>query len=669
MARDMLAAHLQRLFVELEATNAARRALICTPDGWEAERRRLHAAYSSMLGAFPPRTPLHPRLTGTLERDRYRIEKLVYETRPGMLVTANAYVPKGRAEPVPGVLVPCGHSENGKAAETYQRVCAGLAAKGYFVLIYDPVGQGERKLYWDAARHESRLGGCTTQHSYAGNQCILFGTSLAQYMVWDSIRGMDYLCSRAEVDAGRIAMAGNSGGGTNTAYTAPLDERVRVAIPCCYITALAWRRRSWTTGDAEQNLLGQMPAGLDHADLLRLVAPRPLLVGSAALDYFPLEGARESVAAARELYRTLGVSERVAHAVADAPHGYSLDLRRATYRWLNRWFDQEAEGDDEPDTPVEREADLRCTPAGQVEPLGSETIFSLNRRRLALPIPPRTLPVADAVVQLTGYESCAARPAAAPPETALFRHEGLRRVERVVLWPESDVAVPGAAFTWRAFPGRHRAALWVDGAGTDAVLDRPAFRAALAELTPAGWLHLAIDVRGVGETAPRPTGRPNALLMGAEAFQTYESFVAGRPLIGMRLRDVGCAVDYLLGRPDVGGAAGVALVGWGAGGLLALHLAALDPRVAAVATVDTLERYRSLVEPEHYAHPVSSFVPGVVANVDSPNGYDLDDLARLVAPRPLLRLRSVDHLNRPLTTESDDEVARRLVAWFEHLIP
>jgi pimeloyl-ACP methyl ester carboxylesterase len=146
---------------------------------------------------------------------------------------------------------------------------------------------------------------------------------------------------------------------------------------------------------------------------------------------------------------------------------------------------------------------------------------------------------------------------------------------------------------------------------------------------------------------------------------TYESFVAGSPLFGMRLRDVQAAVAYLLEREDIDPAAGVVLVGWGAGGLLALHLAALDSRVSAVATVDTLARYRSIVEHEHYAHPVSSFIPGVVAGPDSPNGYDLDDLAAELAPRPVSRLRSVDHLGQPLTPETDDAVSAELLSWLQ----
>ena len=295
--------------------------------------------------------------------------------------------------------------------------------------------------------------------------------------------------------------------------------------------------------------------------------------------------------------------------------------------------------------------------------LGSASPFDLLRRRLSAPAPARTLTVSDAARTLTAYEPPATRPAARPAEARLFRYEGLRRVETIVLWPEPVVAVPGLVYTWREGPAGRRVALWLDGDGVERAQERPVFRGLLARLLPAGWLVAAIDVRGIGETAPRPTGRPNAAVMGAEAFLTYESFVAGKPLLGMRLRDAACALEYLRSRPDADGARGAAVIGWGAGGLLALHLGALDEGVGAVATVETLASYRALVEHERYAHHVSGFVPGVVAGIDSPNGYELDDLAREMAPRRVLRLRSVDHLGQPLARETDEQVQQSLLAW------
>src|SRR5207245_1315600 len=102
------------------------------------------------------------------------------------------------------ILSPCGHSENGRMYDTYQRLYAGLATRGYVVLAIDPLGQGERLQYPDPATGRSRVGGCTSQHTMAGNQCLLLGLNLANYMVWDSIRALDYLCSRPEVDPARI---------------------------------------------------------------------------------------------------------------------------------------------------------------------------------------------------------------------------------------------------------------------------------------------------------------------------------------------------------------------------------------------------------------------------------------------------------------------------------
>ncbi len=115
-----------------------------TPEQIRAYQQRLRAEFIRSLGGFPERTPLRPRIVGRLEGDRFRVEKLIYESRPGFHVTAALYLPEAEP-PYPGVLLPCGHSENGKAAELYQRAAILMARNGLAVLCYDPIGQGERK--------------------------------------------------------------------------------------------------------------------------------------------------------------------------------------------------------------------------------------------------------------------------------------------------------------------------------------------------------------------------------------------------------------------------------------------------------------------------------------------------------------------------------------------
>lgn len=170
-------------------------------------------------------------------------------------------------------------------------------------------------------------------------------------------------------------------------------------------------------------------------------------------------------------------------------------------------------------------------------------------------------------------------------------------------------------------------------------------RPVVRRLVAQGYLVLAIDVRGTGETAPRGRGSRGATgLMGAESFLTYESFVVGRPLLGMRAWDAICGLEYLAGRPDVAPGP-IALAGWGPGALVALHAAVLDAGPAPVMLAGLLGSYRALVEHERYDYPVSACVPGVLA------AYDVAELAGALAPRPLLIAAPVDHMQQPLRPE------------------
>ena len=160
-------------------------AAIKTPADVEKRQKELRAFFLKSLGDLPERTPLNPQVVGKLERDGYRVEKVIFESRPRHHVTANLYVPQGQG-PCPGVLVPCGHSDNGKAGETYQRICILLAKHGMVVLCYDPIGQGERFQMLDSSGKPVIRG--TTEHTMAGIGALLVGRQLASYRIWDGFR-------------------------------------------------------------------------------------------------------------------------------------------------------------------------------------------------------------------------------------------------------------------------------------------------------------------------------------------------------------------------------------------------------------------------------------------------------------------------------------------------
>ncbi len=356
-----------------EERRRARFAAVKSKADLEALQASLRERFLRLLDGFPekPGVPA-ARVTGTIVAEDYLIEKLTFESFPGHYVPALLYRPKAAGPRRPGILSPCGHSTNGKAAGAYQILHVNLAKRGFVVLTYDPVGQGERSQFWDAQKQRSRFNLSCGEHAVLGNPLYLLGSSLARYRIWDGMRGLDYLASRPEVDPNRLGCVGNSGGGTLTAYIAALDPRVDVAAICCYITTLPRRMANRTqkdpSADPEQDIFGFVSEGIDHAGLLALRAPRPTLIGSAVKDFFPIEGARESFAEARRLYHAAGAGDRIAMAEGPGRHGLSAPLRTAVYSWFDRWL--AGRRDAAPATEIavrpRPDAELLVCPDGQV---------------------------------------------------------------------------------------------------------------------------------------------------------------------------------------------------------------------------------------------------------------------------------------------------------------
>ena len=216
---DMLRDHFRR-----RAHSALDRRLevyesLKTPEQVVAWQRNMRSRFLEILGGFPRRSPLMARTVSRFERDDYRVENGIYESQSGFPVTANLYLPKTEA-PYPAVLFPCGHTPSGKAAGVYQKACILLARSGIAALIYDPVGQGERKqvLKHNESGHPSSEGkfGPTGDHNVTGIAPILLGRGLATYRIHDGRRGIDYLQSPDDIIPNRIGCTGNSGGGLLT---------------------------------------------------------------------------------------------------------------------------------------------------------------------------------------------------------------------------------------------------------------------------------------------------------------------------------------------------------------------------------------------------------------------------------------------------------------------
>ncbi len=321
-----------------------------------------------MLGGLPAqRTPLNPQITGRIQMKGFHIEKLIFESLPGIYVTALVYAPDDGMKSHPGILVPSGHSTNGKVH--YQGLCQRLVQRGYVVISWDPVGQAERSQFWDASKNKSRYNLICAEHAILGNLAYLAGTNLARWEIWDGIRALDYLLTRPDVDPDRINITGTSGGGTQTAFIAALDSRIKVAAPSCYITALPMRvyNRIFKDPDSdpEQDLYGMISQGIDNPGLLAMMYPRPVFVAAAVLDFFPIEGTHKTVREVTELYSRFGHADRISMHEGYHGHEFSVENQEAAIQFLDH-FNGIPAGHGLPPVQELDDKTLQCTRTGQV---------------------------------------------------------------------------------------------------------------------------------------------------------------------------------------------------------------------------------------------------------------------------------------------------------------
>ncbi len=596
-ARSNVHQQILDLAAEQEAKRRARFAAVRTPEELAKLQAELRETFLQLIGGLPePQAPPTVKVTGTIEADGYTIDKLVYESFPNYFVPALLYRPRKISGRVPGILSPCGHSVTGKAADSYQILHINLARRGNIVLTYDPVGQGERSQFWDAEKKKSRFNLTCGEHAVLGNPLYLLGTSLARYRIWDGIRGIDYLTSLAEVDAKRIGCVGNSGGGTLTAYIAALDPRVACAAICCYITTLprrmANRIEADPDADPEQDIFNFVGAGIDHAGLLALRAPRPTLLGTARFDFFPIEGARESFDEGRKLFAAAGAGEKIERVEAAEKHGLSLPLRQGVYRWFDHWLAGKETAADEIPVKPRPAKDLLVGPTGQVN-------IDFKSRHL--------LPLA-----LEQF----------PPQPKRTR-EALR--ELLHLDPESADAEVTAKIPISKI--ENTIVLCLNGNEGPEWNEEKDF---LKSMANAGHETRIVEPRGVGKLRPALAIRGQDYadpLAGVEENIAYNAFLVGKTLLGMRVADVLRVVSQMLKESPT---AEIILCGRRDAALVAVLAAALEPTISRVVAEGLLLDYRDLFTPDAPAINAASILPGMF------QFGDMVDVLSLISPRKVL---------------------------------
>jgi Acetyl xylan esterase (AXE1) len=586
----------------------------------------------NMLGGLPTqKTPLNPRITGRLEMKGFHVEKLIFESLPGVYVSALVYVPEDRNQKNPAVLVPSGHAAKGKAY--YQRLCQHLVQRGYIVINWDPVGEGERSQFWDAKQNKSRYNLICGEHAVLGNLAYLAGTNLARWEIWDGIRALDYLLTRPDVDPQRINITGTSGGGTQTAYIAALDPRIKVAAPSCYITALPMRvyNRIFQDPDSdpEQDLYGMISNGIDHPGLLLLIYPRPVFVSAAVLDFFPIEGTHKTVRELADIYFRFGHADRIAMHEGYHGHEYSDENQEAAIDFMDH-FNGMPQRRGLASVQIVDDKSVQSTRSGQImlDFPNARALMDVirdyyieHKRRPAVNF--KQLYYSDGYPGIRWWRVAEYHGGIPGPGQELWQtmgssQAGDTKIDRYLLHHSRYLELP-LLYIHKEQRAR-RMLLWLGEEGKVTAQDWPDIRKYVDE----GYAIVSLDPRGLGETRMRykAAAADDPTLAKADfdsayvdpldsvlGDYVYNSVLTGRPYFLQMIEDVEIAMRFV--RVNLNEQSEVGVIGAQNAYTLASAVASVLPGVKLITAPNSkLLKWSELVDQKRELWPIQYLLPG-----------------------------------------------------------
>jgi len=568
---------------ETEKIAAKPLAGIDSLEAWKAKRPELQRRLREMLGLepLPERTDLQARITGTYEAPDFIIEKILFQSSPGLYVTGNLYRPRAVPRPIPAILYVCGHGKVEKNGTIfgnkahYQHHAAWYAANGYVCLIVDTLELGELPGLHHGTYREAMWWWQSRGYTPAGIEA------------WNGIRAIDYLTTRPEVDASRIGVTGRSGGGATSWWIGALDDRLAAVIPVAGITDL---RDHVVDGVVEGHcdcMYFTNTYRWDFNLLAALVAPKPLLVENTDKDpIFPEDGVRRVFASLEKVYGWYGASDKLGLIIGKGGHVDSEEIRHPSFAFMNKWLKGTNAKIQEPDRRVPIES-LKVIAAD--EPPSGVHNATIHETFLTQAVPPDAPRSIGALNQLRAF--------------------WLAEVKRSVFagWPDDSETVPLdvqpkaettqegdrlRAFDYTSQDGV-RLTLWlltragtekprrwhVDIASTKQWIDQasiPALCKAFGR-PDEGEALVVVTPRGVGLEGQGPK---------KEVHIRRRFALLGQTLAGMQVWDVRRSLTVLRTLLDFDPASTIALEGQGQAAPLALWAAVFEPEVAEVKLVD-----------------------------------------------------------------------------------
>lgn len=622
-------AHIHRRFDALRAADK----LPASVAEWNDRKKQLRERLLESWGGFP-REPcdLAPKKRGELQRDGYRVEKLIFQTRPGVWMTANAYVPAGEGKR-PAVLCVHGHWSGAKQDPVPQSRCIGLAKLGFFVLAVDAFGAGERGIGKALGEYHGEMVGATL---------FPIGLPLSGIQVYENMRAVDYLLTRPEVDGTKLGITGASGGGNQTMYAGAFDERFSCVVPVCSVGTY----RSYL--GAACCMCEVVPDAMAYTEewaVLSLVAPRALMVINATKDAFQFSvgEAQKSIASIQHVFRLFGVAGKIKHDIFESPHDYGKAMRESMYGWMTLHLKGQGQGNPIPEPELKTEApeELRSFP-GATRPDDWMTlpkfaaaeakmiIDRLNGEKIQHREHWNSIAMTRQLVleKVLGGFPMTNQPAATEKPSPGGRER--------TLTIETEEGIEITAVHQSGQGDKRRCAVVLDLDGIEHARETETAKALIA----AGWDVAFADLRGTGRYAVSgdKIGRAPDHNSGEWSLWT------GRPLLSQWVWDAIRLVDVLQSRDRIA-AKNCSLFGIGPAGLVAILAAVYRNSIERVVTVGSLASFRTDVP--YVNQRLGLFAPRILRDAG-----DVPHLAAMVAPRKLIVAGGVTGGGEPLSGEA-----------------
>lgn len=613
--RNMLREHIVRQSCQMLNQIAEKRETAFDKNDWQAWRDAVRHDVATALGEMNF-GPLNIRNVSRHERSGYVIDNVLFESLPGWDVNASVYLPDAAAfpPPWPAIVVPVGHS--GKQFESYQKPAQVFAKLGFVAVTFDPPNMAGEK----------RDG---NDHFRDGIRCNLTGQSSNRYFVADAVRCIDYLETRPDVDMrSGVGMTGVSGGGFTTMFATLLDDRIKASGPSCTAVPNAYHPVLDCYAPCPETLAPGRFGQYDDVDVLAAALPTPLLLMAGAQDeVFKGEWSDQIATTVSRCFDKAGLVNHFAYFSDPGGHAYTIAMALEFAKWMDRWVCNRTR-----EMPKWAEADCEMVPDDLLKcsPRLEGNMFSINA---ALAVELRAhrsgMSVSEAIRKIANVSSNISAPDSSGREPFLV---WFHQVEEVLLQPEAGIELP-VTFAYPAKKDwRGAAVLYFDDRGRWTDLRQQGF---LADLS--GFLNkdtdgpaiLTVDLRGWGDSKPADAPYDIAGWADRERWVSYVSAGMGDPILGMRIRDGLAALAWLRSRREVDPER-IVVGGRGMGGVVALHLAALE-KTAGVFTMDGLATFESLATSASYAWSPEDFMSGVLLHYDLPELVAALDVPVLVA--------------------------------------